>query len=116
MLDGNGNAVNTTDLMGLKAETMVEGLRAVARCRTGNRDEGTYLVAPRSSVFLDRYTDSAEEHGKADMALRFEEVWTYKNHLSLDDLDFAEDGVWTTLTRVVGRRGLTAWKVTKECP
>ncbi|KAI9873887.1 MAG: alpha 1,2 mannosyltransferase, partial [Pleopsidium flavum] len=113
MLDGNGNGVNTTDLMGMKAENMIEEVGVVVRCGS----EGTYLVAPRSSEFLDRYTGSREEgDGKASTDLRFKEVWTYKKHLNLDDLDFAEDGVWATVERVVGRRGLTVWKVTRECP
>jgi len=71
--------------------------------------EGTYLVAPLSASFLDDYV------GKTTSGLQFNEVWRYRRHLNLDDLDFGDDGVWPTLKRVVGRRGLAVWRVTKNC-
>ncbi len=72
---------------------------------------GTYLVAPLSATWLDPYLPNKGLEG-----LRFREVWRDSKHLNLDDLDWAEDGVWNTLKRVVGRRGLAAWRVTKSCP
>jgi phosphatidylinositol glycan class Z len=43
------------------------------------------------------------------------ELWRYRQHIGLDDLDFGDDGVWPTLERVVGRRGLVAWDVRQAC-
>lgn len=43
--------------------------------------------------------------------VRWWKVHTERNHIGLDDLDFAEDGVMGTLDRVIGRRGLTAWRL-----
>ncbi|OQV05120.1 hypothetical protein CLAIMM_09910 isoform 3 [Cladophialophora immunda] len=39
----------------------------------------------------------------------------FRRHLNLDDLDFGDDGVWPTLERVVGRRGLGVWRVDRLC-
>ncbi|KIW97363.1 uncharacterized protein Z519_02755 [Cladophialophora bantiana CBS 173.52] len=39
----------------------------------------------------------------------------FRQHLNLDDLDFGDDGIWPTLERVVGRRGLGLWKVDRIC-
>ena len=50
-----------------------------------------------------------------DQTFVFEEIWRYGRHLNLDDLDIGEDGVWATLGRVVGRRGLVIWKVRRVC-
>lgn len=44
-----------------------------------------------------------------------EEIWRYDQHLNLDDLDVGEEGVISTLKRVVGRRGLVIWKLRKIC-
>jgi phosphatidylinositol glycan class Z len=42
-------------------------------------------------------------------------VWRHRQHLNLDDLDFGDDGFWNTIKRVIGRRGLGAWRVTRNC-
>ncbi|KAI9721525.1 MAG: hypothetical protein M1812_002287 [Candelaria pacifica] len=112
LLNGKNDRLQTTDLMGLQPELMITRLGDAATCsgQKDNTSEGTYLVAPRSSTFLDQYTID-----KANPDLTFEEVWTYRNHLNLDDLDFAADGILPTVERVVGRRGLTAWRVSKRC-
>lgn len=39
----------------------------------------------------------------------------FSPHVNLDDMDFGDDGVWPTLERVVGRRGLGVWKVNRIC-
>lgn len=70
----------------------------------------TYLVAPTSAEYLDAYLDS-----NSDTGLLLSPVWVYRNHLNLDDLDFADDGIWPTLKRVVGRRGLGVWAVSRFC-
>ncbi|KAI1611931.1 alpha 1,2-mannosyltransferase Smp3 [Exophiala viscosa] len=42
-------------------------------------------------------------------------IFTYRQHVNLDDMDFGDDGVTPTLKRVVGRRGLGVWKVDRIC-
>jgi GPI mannosyltransferase 4 len=47
--------------------------------------------------------------------LQMTNLATFRNHINLDDMDFGDDGVWPTLQRVVGRRGLGVWKVDRIC-
>lgn len=107
----DGNRLQVTDLMGLDVKQMF------ARLDTGLQDgchRSVGLVAPRSSTELDYWTTggkTAEEGG----GLVFEQVWTYTAHIGLDDLDFAGEGVWRTMERVIGRRGLTVWRVRRRC-
>jgi GPI mannosyltransferase 4 len=117
LLNGKNEVIKTHDIMGMKGSSMLRELSALATCRIPitnataylDENEGTYLIAPLSAPFLDKYV-TAEETG-----LRFQEVWRYKQHLNLDDLDFSDDGFWATIKRVIGRRGLIAWRVTKDC-
>lgn len=114
LLNGKNDNMTTVDLMSMPPSRMVEKLMDVAPCdsskvRPGN--ETVFLVAPKSATFLDRFK-GLDSNNKT---LRLEEVWTYRRHINLDDLDFADDGFWPTLQRVVGRRGLTVWKVKKGC-
>ena len=76
-----------------------------------------FLVAPLSATFLDRYVvepsspaDVSAESPASDQ-LQLDQLWSYKRHINLDDLDFASDGLVATLRRVVGRRGLGFWAV-----
>ncbi|CRK30376.1 hypothetical protein BN1708_000907, partial [Verticillium longisporum] len=119
LLNGKNEVLTTHDVMGLDGESLLKQLADLATCDTPadrrNREylkekEGTYLVAPASATWLDPYLPNKGLEG-----LRFREVWRYDRHLNLDDLDWGEDGVWNTLKRVIGRRGLVAWRVTKSC-
>jgi phosphatidylinositol glycan class Z len=112
LLQGKYEGLNTYDVMGMKGDLMLEKLRQLAPCHEPSLEnqKGTYLVAPTSATFLDPYIS-----GSDNSTLHFEEIWKYSRHLNLDDLDFGDDGVWQTLERVVGRRGLSTWKVTKDC-
>lgn len=119
LLNGKNEVLTTRDVMGMKGELLLEELEKLATCDTPadrrsneylKEKNGTYLMAPLSAVWLDPYLQNKGLEG-----LRFREVWRNRHHLNLDDLDFAEDGVWNTLSRVVGRRGLAAWRVTKSC-
>lgn len=115
LLNGKNEMLTTHDLMGMKGELMIKELQEWATCSDAPEVEnrnGTYLVAPLSATFLDKY--AAGEKGNAE-GLELETVWQYKTHLNLDDLEFGDDGVWPTLKRVVGRRGLGVWRVTKNC-
>ncbi|KAK0646196.1 glycosyltransferase family 22 protein [Cercophora newfieldiana] len=120
LLNGKNEVLRTQDVMGMAGEKLFEELGRLATCDTPadrrsmeylKEKNGTYLVAPLSATWLDPYLQNKGLDG-----LRFREVWRYSRHLNLDDLDFGEDGVWNTLARVVGRRGLAIWRVTKSCP
>ncbi|KAI9166892.1 GPI mannosyltransferase 4 [Paramyrothecium foliicola] len=119
LLDGKNEVLRTKDVMGLKGDALLEELTELATCDAPadrrnqeylKEKNGTYLLAPASATWLDPYLSNKGLEG-----LRFREVWRYRNHLNLDDLDFGDDGVWNTLKRVVGRRGLVAWRITKSC-
>ncbi|KAI9676607.1 MAG: alpha 1,2 mannosyltransferase [Trizodia sp. TS-e1964] len=109
LLNGKNEQLTTRDLMGMKPDLMIQELEAAAQCHKA--ENATYLISPYSSIFLDAYTGQQSNTS----ALRFEQIWIYRNHLNLDDLEFGEDGIWPTLKRVLGRRGLIIWRVTKEC-
>ncbi|GAB1320391.1 alpha 1,2 mannosyltransferase [Madurella fahalii] len=120
LLNGKNEVLRTQDVMGMKGEKLLAELDKLATCDTPadrrsmeylKEKNGTYLVAPLSATWLDPYLPNKGLEG-----LRFREVWRYQQHLNLDDMDFADDGVWNTLSRVIGRRGLAIWRVTKSCP
>ena len=72
----------------------------------GSGKSAVGLVAPYSSLELEDL--SWEERG-----MRLEEIHWHTSHLNLDDLDIGEEGIWGTLRRVVGRRGLVVWRVSR---
>ncbi|KAK0621161.1 Alg9-like mannosyltransferase family-domain-containing protein [Bombardia bombarda] len=120
LLNGKNEVLRTRDVMGMPGEELFGELGKLATCDTPadrrsmeylKEKNGTYLVAPLSATWLDPYLSNKGLEG-----LRFREVWQYQQHFNLDDLDFAEDGVWNTLARLIGRRGLAIWRVTKSCP
>ncbi|KAF2128568.1 glycosyltransferase family 22 protein [Dothidotthia symphoricarpi CBS 119687] len=115
LLNGKNEELTTVDLMGIPGEQMLNKVKeALPTCRTRKLprlDRGAiYLVAPRSAYFLKPFQTltSREE-------ILLEEVWTYRRHLNLDDMDFGDDGFWKTMGRVVGDRGLVVWQVTRNC-
>ncbi|KKA29480.1 hypothetical protein TD95_005395 [Thielaviopsis punctulata] len=119
LLNGKNEVLNTEDVMGIPGPDLLARLSELATCDTPadrrnleyrKEKKGAYLIAPASVVWLDPYLSNKGLDG-----LRFREVWRHRKHLTLDDMDFAEDGVWQTLKRVIGRRGLVIWRVTKSC-
>lgn len=56
--------------------------------------------------------DNGEETGQT---LKLTHLRTFSKHINLDDMDFGDDGVTATLSRVIGRRGLGVWRVEREC-
>lgn len=112
--------VSTKDLMGIPGETLLHELDVtVPACSFKNskdNKDAVFMVAPKSATFLDKYiattTSTTMEN---DPNIRLREVFSYENHLNLDDLDFGDDGVIPTLTRVIGRRGLGVWAVERAC-
>jgi phosphatidylinositol glycan class Z len=117
-LDGEAaERIKTTDLMGLTESEMTSTLFNKASCEVDVLKRGkmrTLLVAPFSATFLDRYMDGPAAK-KQIATIRLREVWRWRRHVGLDDLDFGEDGVVGTLRRVWGRRGLGIWEVVKKC-
>jgi phosphatidylinositol glycan class Z len=117
LLNGKNEVLTTHDIMGMEGSLMIREVESLATCHVVSENataflgekEGTYLIAPLSATFLDNCTSNTGP------GLHFQQVWTYRQHLNLDDLDFGDDGVWPTLKRVVGRRGLGVWRVTKDC-
>ena len=107
---GRTSGINTTDLMGTPFTRVQEKLQyALGDCRAGG---GTTvgLVAPWSSLEMTEWRTKSAESG-----VRLEELWRSRSHLNLDDMDFAEDGIWATLARVIERRGLVIWGVNRLC-
>ncbi|KAJ5414534.1 GPI mannosyltransferase 4 [Penicillium cosmopolitanum] len=105
-------SISTFDLMGIPGSEMITRLdSSVPSCGSSSP---VYLVAPISATFLDSYIpDSTETERAANLQLY--RLWSYRQHLNLDDMDFGEDGVKDTLARIVGRRGLGVWSVRRRC-
>lgn len=112
--------ISTRDLMGVPDEALVHELDiALPSCPPGNNERNSnhavFMVAPKSATFLDKYITTASTTMGNDPDIHLREVFSYANHLNLDDLDFGDDGVFPTLTRVIGRRGLGVWVVERAC-
>ena len=106
----NHTPIETTDLMGIPFASLQ--LRLETALGPGcNTNKSVGLVAPFSSMEIDPWIAKSAK----DRVFTFEEIWRYHQHLNLDDLDIGKDGVWGTLRRVVGRRGLVVWKVRRLC-
>ena len=102
--------VQTTDLMGIPFSSLKSEIETALGSGC-SADNSIRLVAPYSSTEIDLWI--AESSGNQLFA--FEETWRYGQHLNLDDLDIGKEGVWGTLRRVIGRRGLVIWKITRLC-
>ncbi|KAF2106778.1 Alg9-like mannosyltransferase family-domain-containing protein [Lophiotrema nucula] len=112
LLNGKNEELKTVDLMGMPGSQMLERItEALPPCRSRKPptvdNASVYLVAPRSAYFLKQV--------RVFNSVTLSEVWSYRRHLNLDDMDFAEDGIWKTLGRVVGDRGLVVWRVGRNC-
>lgn len=106
----NHNPIRTMDLMGIPfASLQMQVDTALGLECNANTSVG--LVAPYSSLEIDDWIGKSAE----DQAFAIEEVWRYGQHLNLDDLDIGNEGIWGTLRRVVGRRGLVVWKIRRVC-
>jgi GPI mannosyltransferase 4 len=113
----------TRDLMGIPGAEMARELDITlpgcqahhhpAMVGDSSNRSFVFLVAPRSAMFLDRFTRPSLSQAPPPVSVDFElqKLWTYVKHLNLDDLDFDEDGIFATLSRVIGRRGLNVWSV-----
>ena len=72
-------------------------------------DSGTYEYPPVSNFSF------AIDMNQPPAQLQMTNLAVFRRHINLDDLDIGDDGVWPTLERVVGRRGLGVWKVDRIC-
>lgn len=127
--------IQTQDLMGIPGLEMVHKLEGTAlTCpppsswsRVGKKSSGeeeamVLLVAPLSATFLDPYIAdpsfslSLEEEipENEKNSIQLHQLWSFPRHLNLDDMDFGDDGIWSTLKRVVGRKGLGVWAVRRK--
>ncbi|KAK3070824.1 alpha 1,2 mannosyltransferase, partial [Teratosphaeriaceae sp. CCFEE 6253] len=112
LLGDANRVVNTTDLMGMPQERMYEQIAGVVGCR-GDDEDYVLLVAPSSYHNLRPGTRAAVPAPGKTVLL--EHRYMYRRHVGLDDLDWAEDGVWGTLQKVVGGRGLSVYGISQEC-
>ena len=128
--------ITTTSLIGLSADKLGATLSAAvapshdqsspagSNTMPTSTEQLTYLVAPLSSIQaplisspqqLSLQSEPSTRNFMvaeyADLRLNMTLTWFHSNHINLDDLDFATDGVWPTLRRVIGRRGLGIWRV-----
>ncbi|KAK9783544.1 putative Mannosyltransferase [Seiridium cardinale] len=103
LLNGKNEVLRTQDVMDMEGTKLLEELERLATCDTPadrrnneylKERNGTYLIAPLSATWLDPYLPNKGLDG-----LRFREVWRHRQHLNLDDLDWAEDGFWPTVKR-----------------
>jgi len=113
---GNANTrINTTDLMGMPQERTYQELAAAVNCYNTTEDvEYALLVAP-SSYHYSEQPNTQFHLPVTGRSVYLEYLYTNRWHVGLDDLDWAEDGVWGTLERVVGRRGLSVYLVSEDC-
>ncbi|KAE8331838.1 GPI mannosyltransferase 4 [Aspergillus sergii] len=110
--DNSSLNIETRDLMGIPGPNLIEELeKLLPSCNiAGSKQAGpVFVVAPKSAAFLDRYT-FLPSSSSLSSALELHELWSYRKHINLDDLDFDTEGVYQTLRRVIGRRGLAVWR------
>ena len=98
ILGDRNDDIVTIDLMGLGKPLLSDRI-----CAAVGEKTNAVLVAPRSAAFLDQF-GVAKNPTASDLQLM--ERWSIRNHLNLDDMDFGDDGILPTISRVVGRRGL----------
>jgi phosphatidylinositol glycan class Z len=116
-LDATDPNIKQQDLMGFPESEITSTLFNKAKCEVDILKRGqkrTLLVAPWSATFLDRYIEGKAKKGQV-ATIRLRELWRTSRHVGLDDLDFEKDGVWGTVKRVLGRRGMVVWEVVKKC-
>ena len=118
--------ITTVPIMGLSEQGLKDMLLAsnyavdcVEESSPSSPSSAIFLAAPLSAhLFDDRPADQAKsflvrekEELPGGRILRFTKRYIYRRHVNLDDLDFADDGVFGTFGRVFGRAGLGVWRV-----
>jgi GPI mannosyltransferase 4 len=94
----------------------------IARLNPHRVETEVYIAAPLSAWRLpdDVYPSVSDfsfavEFDQPDVKFGLRNLGTWRRHVNLDDMDFGDDGVTATLSRVVGRRGLGLWHVERVC-
>ena len=130
--DGKSINISTVTLMGMPQEKLVATIYATVdkkspHCEAsfldffsfGKKYSDTYVAAPLSAWRLDDLPSISNFSFGIDLmpsqAMQFTNIYTTRRHVNLDDMDFGDDGFVPTISRVVGRRGLGVWRVTKDC-
>lgn len=119
----NASLLETRDLAGMPFSAMADEISQYTNnCHTPHpqisrsNPAPVFLIAPLAATQLDALkvtTGDVPLEGTAnDLVLT--EVWRYKKHIGLDDLDPREKGLWNELKRVFGRRGLGVWRVGRK--
>ena len=103
ILGDRNDDIVTIDLMGLAKQNLTDQICAAV----GQKDDAI-LAAPSSATFLDQFGVSGKPTAGG---LQLTARWSIRNHLNLDDMDFGDDGILPTLSRVIGRRGLVVFDV-----
>ncbi|KAF2151192.1 glycosyltransferase family 22 protein [Myriangium duriaei CBS 260.36] len=111
LLGREGSDVVTHDLMGRPGINMTSYVTEHVACDATSE---SLLVAPTSAIYLDQFLER-KYLDRDGLPFTLTKKWEYSRHLNLDDLDFGDDGIWPTLTRVIGRRGLGIWKINRQC-
>lgn len=108
LLNGRNHDVQTTDLMGAPTAQLIASLQNVSTCdHTAGQ---VLLVAPSDTKLLQLLTTNPQD-GLPSAKL----LWSSKQHIGLDNLDFATKSVWNTLTDVITLRGLDIWQIDPSC-
>lgn len=106
LLGSRQSQLVTTDLMGMSQSLIVD---TICRDSSSALQDQVVLVAPASALFLDQFISSKPISSETRMELT--ELWSFRKHLNLDDVDVGDEGLVPTIQRVVGRRGLKIWSV-----
>lgn len=122
--------LSTVPLMGFPQQELVFMLMQhmptcdpglIERLTTHREKTDVYVVAPLSAWRLhDPYPPTSDfsfsvTFNQPPAQLNMQNIATFRQHVNLDDMDFGDDGVRSTLARVIGRRGLGVWAVHQVC-
>jgi len=108
--DRNHN-LTTHDLMGLKSTLLESHICDWYREHALGLDKQAVIVAPYSATFLDQFVDNDTSPPNC---LSLTKRWSTKAHFNLDDMEFGDDGVLSTLSRVIGRRGIVVYDISSR--
>ena len=112
--------IRIVDLMGASRQTVVDSIVANTVCDDPgdvrqSETSTTLVITPRSAnaQSLAQESNSTPNPGSKQIVLR--EIWTYSLHLSLDNMDWATDGAWATITKLITQRGISIYQAYVIC-